>query len=558
MTFSELKSILDPLNLHQPTQLRARVGWVRRERRIHESLERLQWSKTSLNLILTTLTCASMDQATESVATLRREIQCILQSNQDLSSRLRTLEFISNAQDLPSSSSLTRQHDHGDDSSTIVPKRRASVHQETTEQLTSTSFAFDFDKDLYDSWVYSRALRRNRSQSLSSSAPNSFAWSCLSDLSLADISNVSLMSLPIMGDCLGISELYGFKKQIVEPTATLWNGQPNFRRSQGHLGITLPVDVLLHGIQSSGKTTIHKQMQILYGKGFHEAERMIYRTVIKKFWREAILAIATVETDQEYIRPTVTQNTLPSTRESQSDLSKFGFCHRIGPGLSGFQSCPRCCQNLATDPRIPRCLLTMGNVPYFATRLDEISSDGYIPTDSDILHATIGSTVRGLSVFEIDSIRHRVWDSTKTPPRRVSETITEFSYVIYTASLIDYRSSAVNDSRVTSMSISMEVFEALCNDSDAPIVLLFTKLDLLYDTIVRYPIRNYYRDASKDMTCHQACDFLADQFRSRDRRPYGELHIYFVDATDTQDLGWILRDARRKMFSPLSGDLLGV
>ena len=193
----------------------------------------------------------------------------------------------------------------------------------------------------------------------------------------------------------------------------------------------------------------------------------------------------------------------------------------------------------------------MGNVPYFATRLDEISSDRYIPTDSDILHANIGSTVRGLAVFEIDSIRHRVWDSTKTPPRRVSETITEFSYVIYTASLIDYRSSAVNDSRVTSMSTSMEVFEALCNDSDAPIVLLFTKLDILYDTIVRYPIRNYYRDASKDMTCHQACDFFADQFRSRDRRPYGELHIYFVDATDTEDFKSIMRDVRENMCAPL-------
>lgn len=546
MTFSELQSILESLDLDQPTQAGSRIGLVWEESSIKESLERLQWSKASLNLMLTTLTCASMDEATESVTTLTREVHQILQSNQELSSRLRNLEDTSNSRNLPSSSSLFRQHDHEDDASTIVPKRPVSAQHETTDEIPPPRFAFDFDKDLYDSWVYSRTLRQNRPQSLSSSAPNSFAWSCLSDLSLADISNISLKSLPITGDDLKNSKLYGFKKQIVEPTATLWHGQLNLTGPTIRHKRTLVVNVSLLGVQSSGKTTIRHQMQILYGHGFQEAERITYRTIIEKFWKDACLAVNTVEDDQSN-RRAVISNALPSVKEAQSDLSHFGFCHQIGRGISGFQSCPRCCRNLATDPRMPGHLLTMGNVEYFATRLDEISADGYVPSNSDILHASISSTGQSSSFFEIDSIRHRVTDTKDLfpPPitsMRMSKVLAQSDYVIYSASLIDYRPSAVNHRKP--MSKSMYVFENLCKSIEAPIVLLLTKLDILYDTIGEYPICNYYRDASRDMTCRQACDFFADRFQARDRRPNGQLHIYFVNATDTDDIEWVMRDIR--------------
>jgi len=56
MTFSELESILMSLNVNQPQQKRARVAWARQESSLTALLERLKWSKVSLNLILTTLT----------------------------------------------------------------------------------------------------------------------------------------------------------------------------------------------------------------------------------------------------------------------------------------------------------------------------------------------------------------------------------------------------------------------------------------------------------------------------------------------------------------------
>ena len=56
ITLSELEAIVDSLNMDQPRQLWARVAWARQEPSVSKLLERLQWSKLSLTLMLTTLT----------------------------------------------------------------------------------------------------------------------------------------------------------------------------------------------------------------------------------------------------------------------------------------------------------------------------------------------------------------------------------------------------------------------------------------------------------------------------------------------------------------------
>ena len=56
---------------------------------------------------------------------------------------------------------------------------------------------FTFEQDLRQSRVYKRVRRRNSLESLSSSTAPSFGWSCLSEMSLANVSNISVISLPI-------------------------------------------------------------------------------------------------------------------------------------------------------------------------------------------------------------------------------------------------------------------------------------------------------------------------------------------------------------------------
>ena len=56
MTFSELESILESLHDHTPSRITSRIAWTRKESVLARLCLRLNSSKQSLNLMLTTLT----------------------------------------------------------------------------------------------------------------------------------------------------------------------------------------------------------------------------------------------------------------------------------------------------------------------------------------------------------------------------------------------------------------------------------------------------------------------------------------------------------------------
>ena len=56
MTFSELEETLESLSHDMPMQFSKRIAWFRKEPKLERLCQRLNSSKTSLNLLLTTLT----------------------------------------------------------------------------------------------------------------------------------------------------------------------------------------------------------------------------------------------------------------------------------------------------------------------------------------------------------------------------------------------------------------------------------------------------------------------------------------------------------------------
>lgn len=136
----------------------------------------------------------SVDEARSSVDTLKDLIHQVLQSNQDLSWRLGNLETLSINH--TRCSRLDQTTDPDDDASTKAPERR---NRNSVSELEEAFVGhFQFDEDLNTSRVYSRPRRRKSADSLRSSAAFSLGWSsCLSGVSLAEVSNIAVFSLPI-------------------------------------------------------------------------------------------------------------------------------------------------------------------------------------------------------------------------------------------------------------------------------------------------------------------------------------------------------------------------
>lgn len=85
----------------------------------------------------------------------------------------------------------------GADDDTINAVESCNQPQASQSPIEQTMFGFAFDKDLKATRVYSRVAYQRSGISLSSSAGKSRGWSFLSDVSLAEVSKVSVVSLPI-------------------------------------------------------------------------------------------------------------------------------------------------------------------------------------------------------------------------------------------------------------------------------------------------------------------------------------------------------------------------
>ena len=145
---------------------------------------------------------ASVDEAKQSVDILTNLVQQMLQNNQELASRLSSLEALTrNERFSPAGIDKTSSDDS---TSTIGPERHASGRDIHVGDPEGPSYSFDFDEDLSHSWVYTRAKKRAIRDSIVSAADFSFRWSCLSgtslsEMSLANFTEVSVISLPISG-----------------------------------------------------------------------------------------------------------------------------------------------------------------------------------------------------------------------------------------------------------------------------------------------------------------------------------------------------------------------
>ncbi|KAI9772853.1 MAG: hypothetical protein M1840_008735 [Geoglossum simile] len=183
-TFSELEREMDGLVSDENMGTLDRVRWAWKESAIERLCQRLRDHKLSLSLILTVLTCKSSIEAKSSVDTLCGLVTRLIESNTEMLNRIRTLE---------STMQFSGEGAVDGDADAIVV-----TSPEQLSEKYSGSYCPGFENDLFGTRVYKRGLLRNSAVSSASFEVHSQRWSILSGLSLSDISNISVLSLPLL------------------------------------------------------------------------------------------------------------------------------------------------------------------------------------------------------------------------------------------------------------------------------------------------------------------------------------------------------------------------
>ena len=184
-----------------------------------------------------------MGDAQASVSQLATLVTQVLESNLEISRRMENLEqqtlrrspstnYTSACRAASLSPSLAEMNTTDDNESIATIKGDASGLQNRRNDELNCSFGFSFDQDLEISRPYTRAVKRHAVCSTASSEIHTMGWSCLSGLSLAEVSHISVINLPVVPKELWNGERY-FSSQF-DPIGFVLSkpqSEPSFSRT---------------------------------------------------------------------------------------------------------------------------------------------------------------------------------------------------------------------------------------------------------------------------------------------------------------------------------------
>ncbi|KAF2999221.1 hypothetical protein E8E13_001447 [Curvularia kusanoi] len=180
LVFLNLEAIIEPLAA-QRSALRM-ISWVRHRSTLVRLDSQLQRHKTSLNLILQIVTSNSVIEAADAAATLRLHAEEQAARSTDMCERLERMQLSIESLEITEPGALPLNLLETDPDSGIA--EQVPVNQATLDQMLENTI------------VYRRAVRRTGNLAESDSVI-SRSWSILSGISMAQISVLAVVNLPL-------------------------------------------------------------------------------------------------------------------------------------------------------------------------------------------------------------------------------------------------------------------------------------------------------------------------------------------------------------------------
>ncbi|KAL8670647.1 MAG: hypothetical protein Q9168_004826 [Polycauliona sp. 1 TL-2023] len=525
MTFSELEAAVDGLRPGSVSKINARFKWITKENTISQLLQRLQASKSSMGLLLTTLTCTRIDEAREATESLTGVVNGVLDTTQSIRQRLEQSDLPIQVKHQSAPSALENTMEPIEDNAStirpastawasdaltalektmkpaedgdplILPGRTTWASDVPTIVDNNPQFGFAFDPDLRASRVYSRIARtfHRRSEpdqiSLPSSAGFSIGSSFLSGISLAEVSNISLMSFPIPLEPSSSHAHSTVPRTMWLPPSYYAKILPRLPQPKGKIAML--------GISNAGKSTIIKQLQSLQGlKSTHaeidQARNLICAQLFEVFWH-------TCHRDEDLQADLLTK------------VSKISYWFEVVQNNS------------------KRVAHIMDNIDKVLWHDDNNDFDPclcvHIMTNGIYKSSIIGEPFQ-YEIVDVGGSR---------ASRKKWIHCTDLDSVIFVADLNAYCQKIEEEPDTNQLRESLDVFESLTTlprFQNTPFLLLLNKADLFEKTILHHPISDFDHEYVGGIDYWKACRYIASCYVRRDPRPPGKLHCYVVDSLD--------------------------
>ncbi|KAH9258597.1 hypothetical protein BASA81_003099 [Batrachochytrium salamandrivorans] len=307
------------------------------------------------------------------------------------------------------------------------------------------------------------------------------------------------------------------------------------------------IKLLLLGAGESGKSTIFKQMKILYGEAWNKEEMAAMRPVV----------FANVVQNMRLVLEYADLNGLDLSADGGAQIAaQFSA---LADDAEVTVEVGKWVKKLWNNPGVKEAwgkrsgFQVLDCLDYYCQEIDRIASgSSYIPTQQDILQARVRTSGIVEERYVIDGVQFVMFDvgGQRNERKKWIHAFQDVTAVIFVAAISEYDQVLYEDSQTNRIDEAIKLFDEICNSqffANTSMILFLNKNDLFKVKLAKVPFRvpgvryddfegPFAQDPGADL---EECILAAQQyitklFKSRRRDANREIYAHTTEATDTK------------------------
>jgi len=299
--------------------------------------------------------------------------------------------------------------------------------------------------------------------------------------------------------------------------------------------------LLLLGAGESGKSTLFKQMLMIYGTGFSAKDRQGYRSIIHN---NIISSMKTLVEQSEHLKVHHGLNTTvsPAVEPYKQHIQELKQDEEINGQLAAE------IKALWQDPGIQltyqnrsRYQLT-DSAAYFFNKIDECGRPDYVPDEQDVLRSRVRTTGIVENEFHIEGNKFKMFDvgGQRNERKKWIHCFSEVTAVLFVAALSEYDMVLFEDETTNRMDEALNLFDEICNSrwfKKTSMILMLNKRDLFADKIMSVPLTVWDPEYAGPNENLPAAQYIQECFESKNKESATKkIYTHITCATDTNNM----------------------
>lgn len=302
------------------------------------------------------------------------------------------------------------------------------------------------------------------------------------------------------------------------------------------------VKMLLLGAGESGKSTLLKQMKLIYDGGFTSEEREAYKEIIYNNSIQSIhVLLEAMESLGIPLADPKNQTYFDYIMNQHQQIDQYSMSFEVTNAIKHLWED----EGVRETHRRSNEFQLNDSAPYYFDSIERIGDPNYMPTDQDVLRSRVKTTGIAESTFLFGNLKYRIFDvgGQRSERKKWIHCFEDVTAIIFLVAISEYDQVLIEDETVNRMQEALTLFDSICNSrwfEKTSTILFLNKIDLFKQKLLTSPLNAYFPDYQGGDDYEQASHYLMQRFISLNSSPEKQVYTHLTCATDTEQVKFVM------------------